>query len=594
MQTFHLPAMPRVQRQDIPKRREPFLRHGLVAAALILAGACGGARAASTGGGGASDDGVYDLVISNGRIVDGGGNAWFYGDVGIRGDRIARIVRRGSGQPMTATRRIDATGMVVAPGFIDIQAGGNYVSGDGRDVSKVTQGITTEIFGEAYTGAPIGEPSLVDMSPAAATSARRFMGPHGFDAWLRAMEAHGVSPNIGSFVGASTLRQSVVGLRMGATSPTEMESMRTAMRNAMTDGAFGLGTALIYPPGNYASTEELIEVAKSMAPFGGIYITHMRSEADKVLEGMDEAIRIGKEGGVPVEIYHLKAAGTANWSKETAMIAKIDSARATGFDVQANMYPYTAGGTGLAACLPPFASADGKLFANLSDEAARARIRAEVAHQTSFWESLCEQATPQGVLITALRSPENQKWSGHRLSEISAGMGKDWLDTVMELLRTEKRDIGTIYFLMSEDNVKRQLALPWMKIGTDAGGSDPDSTKALVHPRSYGTYPRILGKYVRDEKVIPLEDAVRKMTSAVAERLLIKDRGLLRPGMYADVVVFDPQRIQDNSTYEKPLQLSTGMHVVLVNGVEVVHDGRHTGAKPGRIVRGSAWRPAGS
>ncbi|MDB4891436.1 MAG: D-aminoacylase domain protein [Gemmatimonadetes bacterium] len=566
----------------------------LVASTLALTSACGGARATNTGSASAPADSMYDLVIANGRIVDGAGNAWFYGDVAIRGDRIVRIARRGSPLSGAARRRIDATGMVVAPGFIDIQAGGNYVSGDGRDVSKVTQGITTEIFGEAYTGAPISELSLADAPAAATATARRFMGARGFDAWLRAMESHGISPNVGSFVGASTLRSYGMGMHMGAASPAAMDAMRGAMRNAMEDGAFGLGTALIYPPGNYASTEELIEIVKAMAPYGGIYITHMRSEADQVLEAMDEAIRIGREGGVPVEIYHLKAAGTANWKKEVAMIAKIDSARTAGFDVQANMYPYTAGGTGLAACLPPSASADGKLFANINDPEARAKIRAEVAKPTSFWESLCEQATPQGVMVAALRDPSLQKWSGHRLGEISAAMGKDWLDTVMELLRTEKRDIGTMYFLMNEDNVKLQLKQPWMKIGTDAGGSDPDSTKALVHPRSYGTYPRILGKYVRDEKVIPLEDAVRKMTSAVAERLLIPDRGLLRPGMYADVVVFDPLRIQENSTYEKPLQLSTGMHVVLINGVEVVRDGRHTGAKPGRIVRGPAWRPTGS
>jgi N-acyl-D-amino-acid deacylase len=561
--------------------------------ALALATACAGVRTTAAPGGGAPADAGYDLVIANGRVVDGAGGAWFYGDVAIRGDRIAKIVRRGAEPPMVARRRIDATGMVVAPGFIDIQASGNYVSGDGRDVSKVTQGITTEIFGEASTGAPISELSIANASPAAAANARRFMGPHGFDAWLRAMESHGISPNVGSFVGASTLRQFGMGMHMGVAPKDALDAMRTAMRNAMEDGAFGLGTALIYPPGNYASTEELIEIAKSMAPYGGIYITHMRSEADKVLEGMDEAIRIGKEGGVPVEIYHLKAAGVGNWSKEVAMIAKIDSARATGFDVQANMYPYTAGGTGLAACLPPFASADGKLYANLSDETQRARIRAEVAHPTTFWESLCEQSTPQGVLLTALRSPANQKWSGKRLADVMAGTGKDWLETVMELLRTEGRDIGTIYFLMNEDNIRLQLKQPWMKFGTDAGGTDPDSTRSLVHPRSYGTFPRILGKYVRDEHVIPLEDAIRKMTSAVATRLLIGDRGLLRPGMYADVVVFDPEHIQENSTYEKPLQLSTGMHEVFINGVEVVHDGRHTGAKPGRIVRGPGWRPAG-
>lgn len=560
---------------------------------LAIVASCGGARATSSRDA-TESDAPYDLVIANGRVVDGTGSAWFYGDVGIRGNRIARVVRRGAQPQMRALKTMDATGMVVAPGFIDIQAGGNYVSGDGRDVSKVTQGITTEIFGEAYTQAPISELSLRDMQPAAAASAKQFMGPHGFDVWLRAMEAHGISPNVGSFVGASTLRTYGMGMSMGAAPAAAMDSMRAAMRRAMEDGALGLGTALIYPPGNFASTEELIEIAKAMAPYGGIYITHMRSEADQVLEAMDEALRIGKEGGVPVEIYHLKAAGTRNWSKAAAMLKKIDSARATGFDVQANMYPYTAGGTGLAACLPPFASEDGKLMQNIADQAVRAKIRAEVVKPTSFWESLCEQATPQGVLITSLRNPVNQKYAGKRLGEIAADMGKDWLDTVMDLLKTENGNIGTIYFLMSEENVKLFLKQPWMKIGTDAGGTDPDSTRSLVHPRSYGTYPRILGKYVRDENVLPLEEAVRKMTSAVATRLVIPDRGLLRPGMYADVVVFDPQRIQENSTYERPLQLSTGMKAVFVNGVEVVRDGRHTGAKPGRIVRGAAWRPAGS
>ena len=558
--------------------------------ALVLVSGCG--RAPVSGVVPAADS-AYDVVIVNGRIVDGSGNPWYYGDVGIRGDRIARVQRRGSPTPLTGRHTIDATGKVVAPGFIDIQAGGNYLTGDGRDVSKVTQGITTEIFGEGYTGAPVSELSIAGTPGPAAASARQFMGPRGFDRWLRAMEAHGISPNVGAFVGASTIRSYGMGMHMGAADDKALDSMRTAMRNAMEDGAFGLGSALIYPPGNFASTAELVVLAKAMAPYGGIYITHMRSEADQVLEAMDEALRIGREGGVPVEIYHLKAAGTGNWRKEKAMILKIDSARAAGFDVQANMYPYTAGGTGLAACLPPFASEDGKLLANVADPAARVRIRAEVAKPTSFWESLCEQATPAGVLITGLRSPENQKWSGHRLSEISAAMGKDWLDTVMDLLHAEQGGIGAMYFLMNEDNVRLQLTQPWMKFGTDAAGSDPDSTKALVHPRSYGTYPRILGKYVRDEHVLPLEEAIRKMTNAVATRLLITDRGLLRTGMFADVVVFDPEQIRENSTYENPLQLSSGVQRVLINGVEVVRDGRHTGAKPGRIVRGLALRPAG-
>ena len=584
--------------ESFPPVRVTLAYRALALAFIAACAAC--ATASSTGRGAASTTGApYDVVIENGKIVDGSGNAWFYGDVGIRGDRIVTISRRGELGKVAAQRRIDANGLVVAPGFIDIQgqSGGQFLNGDGRDVGKLTQGVTTEILGEAYTAAPVSDISIADI-PADRTaqiaSAKRFLGPHGFDAWLRAMQAHGISANVGSFVGASTLREYAMGMHMGVAAGPALDSMRTAMRNAMEDGAFGLGSALIYPPGNYANTEELIEIAKAMSSYGGVYITHMRSEADQLLEAMDEAIRIGREGGVPVEIYHLKAAGKRNWSKAPAMIAKIDSARAAGLDVQAYMYPFTAGGTGLAACLPPSASADGKLFENLADPTMRAKIRAEVAHPTSYWESLCELATPDGVLIAALRTPENARWSGHRLAEISAAAGKDWLETVMNLLVSEKRDIGTLYFLMSEDNVRLQLKQPWMKIGTDATGPDPDSVKSLVHPRSYATYPKILGKYVREERIIPLEDAVRKMSGAVADRLLIHDRGLLRPGMYADVVVFDAATIIDHSTYEQPHQLSTGVRHVFVNGVEVIRDGRHTGAKPGRVVRGPAWRDSGA
>ncbi|MEO7039441.1 MAG: D-aminoacylase [Gemmatimonadaceae bacterium] len=541
----------------------------------------------------AAGDAAYDVIIENGRVVDGTGNAWFYGDIALRGDRIARIVRRGQLSHATAARRIDATGMVLSPGFIDIQgqSGELFLSGDGRDVGKLTQGVTTEILGEAYTVAPVSALTLADAASDtnAVAMLRRFQGPHGFDTWLRAMQAHGISPNVGSFVGASTIREYAMGLHMGAAPAEKLDSMRAAMRNGMEDGAFGLGSALIYPPGNYASTEELIEIAKAMSPYGGVYITHMRSEADRYLEGLDEAIRIGQEGHVPVEIYHLKAAGKRNWGKATQAIAKIDSARAAGQDVQADMYPYTAGGTGLAACLPPSASADGRLFENLADSAKRAKIRADIAHPSTYAESLCEQATPEGVLLTDFRSPGNKKWAGHRLSEVMAAGSKDWISTVMDLLLTEHQDIGTIFFLMSEDNVALQLKQPWIKIGTDAEGPDPDSTTGFTHPRSYGTYPRILGKYVRDEHVLTLEDAIRKMSGAVAGRLLIRDRGLLREGMYADVVMFDPATIQEHSTYEKPNQASTGVREVFVNGVEVIRDGRHTGAKPGRVVRGPGW-----
>jgi dihydroorotase/N-acyl-D-amino-acid deacylase len=368
--------------------------------------------------------------------------------------------------------------------------------------------------------------------------------------------------------------------------------MRAAVRRAMEDGAFGMASALIYPPNTFATTEELIEESRAMAPYGGIYISHMRSEADHLLEAVDEVIRISREGGVPGEIYHLKAAGTRNWSKEAPMIAKIDSARAAGIDVQANMYPYTAGATGLTSCLPPSYSAEGKLFDNLASADIRAKIHQEVAHPTSEWENLCELASPEGVLITNLRKPENQQYIGKRLAEIARMKNEDYLDAAMDLILSEHNRVETTYFLMSEDNVKLQLRQPWMKIGTDAGGPDPDSVRALVHPRTFGNYPRILGLYVRDEKVIPLEDAVRKMTSAVATRLSIHDRGLLKPGMYADVVVFDPATIADRATYEQPKQLSVGVRDVWVNGVQVLRDGKHTGATPGRALRGPGYHPA--
>lgn len=566
-------------------------RSAVLLVSLVLMAGLAGCRPVESEGGG-----PYDLVIEGGRVVDGTGAAWFYGDVAIRGDRIARVAHRGALSQVPATARLDARGMVVAPGFIDIQSHSRaaFLRGDGRVVSKITQGITTEIMGEGWTNAPANERTLAGgdvVDPELQELSRSFMGYGGFGRWLEAMEANGASANVGSFVGATTIRVYGMGQAMGPADPAALDSMRRAVRWAMEDGAFGIASALIYPPGNFASTEELIEINKAMAPYGGVYITHMRSEADQVLEAMDEAIRIGREAGVPVEIYHLKAGGRRNHYKMPLMIAKIDSARAAGLDVQADMYPYIAGGTGLSACLPPAVSEGGKLYERLRDEAERARIRAEIlAPGIKDWENLCDLATPDGVLVLGLRKDENKQWAGKRLSEIARAMNKDWVTTVMDLLASEEQRIGTIYFMMSEDNVKLGLRQPWMKIGTDAGGMDPDSATGLAHPRTYGTYPRILGKYVRDEGVLTLEDAIRKMSSAVATRLSIEDRGLLKAGMYADVVVFDPATIADRSTFEEPHQLSVGVRHVFVNGVAVVRDGVHTGAKPGRVVRGPGYR----
>lgn len=540
---------------------------------------------------------TYDFVISGGRVVDGSGNAWFYGDVAIRGDRIARIAPAGLLRGANARERIDASGLVVAPGFIDIQSHSrdSFLTGDGRVISKVTQGITTEIMGEGWTNAPsndLTKAATGSIDPEALRASQDFSGPRGFNSWLEAMQQHGASANLGSFLGAATVRMYVKGMAQGKPNPSELEQMRTLVRNAMEDGAFGVATALIYPPGNFATTEELIEMAKAMAPYGGIYITHMRSEADQLLEAIDEAIEIGRKGGVPVEIYHLKAGGRRNWSKAAQAIAKINAARSIGLDVSACMYPYVAGGTGLTACLPPWASADGKLLENLNSPQIRAKIKAEVLQDKTDWENLCQLATADGVMLLDLKKPENKSFAGQRLSEIAKRKGKDWLDTAIELILSEEQSIGTIFFMMSEENVKLQLQQSWMKIGTDAGGADPDKPEGLVHPRSYGTYPRILGKYVREERVITLEDAVRKTTHAVAARLSIRDRGLLREGMFADVVIFDPATISDRATFESPHQLSTGVKQVLVNGVRVIKDGKHTGAKPGRIVRGPGYSSA--
>jgi N-acyl-D-amino-acid deacylase len=532
--------------------------------------------------------GPYDLIIEGGRVVDGSGAAWFYGDVAVRGDRIARITPRGALAQASTKERLNATGMVVAPGFIDIQGQSyeEFLLGDGRVISKVTQGITTEILGEGGTPAPT---NLKTNPNGPWRPGLDFSGPHGFDTWLRAMQAHGISVNVGSFLGAETPRVYAKGEAQGEATAAELDTMRAVVRRAMEDGAFGLGSALIYPPGNYASTAELIELARAMAPAGGVYITHMRSEGNAWLEAMDEAIRIGKEGGVPVEIYHLKAGGTRNWPKTALAIAKIDSARASGVDVQADMYAYTAGATGLSACLPPWASADGKLFENLADSAMRARMREEMGRVQSDWENLCELGGPENVLLLFFEKPDNLRFAGKRLADVAQLTGKDWKDAAMDLILSEHSRVETVFFLMSEENVRTKLRQPWIKFGTDASGHDPEHPNGLTHPRSYGNYPRILGKYVRDEKVLTLEDAIRKMSSAVATRLSIPDRGLLRPGFYADLVVFDPATIADRATFEQPHQLSVGIKHVLVNGTLVVRDGTHSGAKPGRVVRGPGW-----
>ena len=534
--------------------------------------------------------GAYDVVIEGGRIVDGTGNAWFPGDVGIRGDRIVAVTLPGRLSEARALRRIDATGKVVSPGFIDIQGHSRFnflPGGDGRVVSKVTMGVTSEIMGESTTNAP--------SSPAMLAAAGEGAGVTQFETfgeWMAAMERHGASVNFGSFIGASTLRVLGMGQRMGIAGSPERRLMQRAVRRSMEEGAFGVASALIYPPGSFAGTDELVSVTAAAAPFGGIYITHLRSEADRLLEAIDEAIEIGMKAGVPVEIYHLKAAGQRNWSKAALAVAKIDSARAAGVDIQANMYPYTAGSTGLTACFPPSASADGRLYQNLADPAARARIRAEIENPTEEWENLCELAGAEGTLLLGLGRPGSRRFAGRYLADAARELGRDWIETAFDLVLEERQEISTVFFLMSEDNIEMQIAQPWVKFGTDAGGRDPDAPGGLAHPRAYGTFTRVLGHYVRERGVTNLEDAVRKMSSAVATRLRIADRGLLREGYFADVVIFDPTTVADRATYDAPHQVSTGMEHVFVNGVAVLSGGVVTGAMPGRALRGPGWTGA--
>jgi N-acyl-D-amino-acid deacylase len=541
-------------------------------------------------------DGPYDLLILGCRVIDGTGNPWFEGDVAFEGGRIASVARAGMLKDKAAKERIDAKGLVVCPGFIDIQSHSRsaLLSGDGRVVSKTTQGITTEIMGEGWSNAPANERTLALVNrdePESGDRARDFTGTHGFDAWLRAMQGRGSSVNFGSFVGSATVRAYVKGMDQGSPSDAELMTMRRLVREAMEDGAFGLASALIYPPDNFVTKHDLIELAKAMAPYGGVYISHIRSEADRLLEAIDEAIAIGRAGGVPVEIYHLKAAGRRNWAKAQAAIDRITAARAQGMDVGADMYPYVAGSTGLASVLPPSASAGGKLFERLADPSERAMIRAEVLNQKTQWENLGLLTTPEDILILGLDKTENKKYAGQRLAAIASAEGKHWLDAAIDLILSEHKRIGAVYFMMSEENIKLQLRQPWIKFGTDAAGVDPEHPGSLSHPRAYGTFPRILGKYVRDEKVMSLEAAIRKMTSAVAGRLSIADRGLLRKSFRADVVIFDPETIADRASYEKPHQVSVGIRHVFVNGTAVVREGRHTGAKPGQIVRGPGYRP---
>jgi dihydroorotase/N-acyl-D-amino-acid deacylase len=540
-----------------------------------------------------------DVLIQGAKVVDGSGNPWFYGDVAIAGDRIVDIAPAGLISAEGAGEVVDAKGMVVCPGFIDIQSHSIVpLMQDGRCLSKITQGVTTEIMGEAWTPAPAGGRLTEPMTgglftfPEMEQWRERSKSWTRFGDWLQAFEDKGVSPNVGSFLGGGTLRRYARDMDMGPSSEDELATMRRVMTEAMEDGAFGVSYALIYPPDVYADTDEIVEVCKVLPQYGGVYITHLRSEADMFLEGMAEAIEIGKRAGCAVEVYHLKASGQRNWPKMAQAIEMVTQARAEGLDITVDMYPYIAGGTGLTSVLPPWSSEGGKLYERLRDPEQRAKIREAALNPSGDWEAMGDLAGPENVMPVSFLKPENFKYAGMRLSEIAADMGKHWLDAAIDLLISEEQRISTIYFMMDEENVKVQLQQPWIKVSSDAGGVDPEWAEPMgpTHPRAYGTWPRVLGHYVRDEGVLSLEDAIRKMTSSVADRLGMYDRGLLRAGMFADVVVFDPETVRDNATFTDPHQLSTGIRDVWVNGQRVLDNTKHTGATPGRFVKGPGAR----
>ncbi len=542
----------------------------------------------------------YNTLIQNGKIIDGSGNPWFYGDVAINEKHIAAITHPGRIAPESVQETVDARGHIVCPGFIDIQSHSIApLMIDGRSLSKITQGVTTEIMGEGWTPAPFGgkisDPILTLFAEPDPIWAERVRTWSHFRDWFDVMMIHGVSPNIGSFLGGWTLRQYAMGMEMGPPSSDELALMERLTSQAMEAGAFGVTRALIYPPDSFTETDELVAISKVVSQYDGIYITHMRSEADGIEAALAETLEIGRRADLPVEIYHLKAAGRRNWHKMPGIIETIQQARAGGQDVTAGMYPYRAGGTTLVSTLPPWASAGGNLFANLNDPEIRARIKAELIKPSEGWEANADLSSPDGIIPLDFRNPENKSLSGKSIGEISRLRNQDWPDVLIDLLRSEEnywartdasKMVSSCFMIIQEENIRLQLQQPWVKISTDAGGFDPTWGKAWapVHPRSYGTYPRILGKYVREEKVLSLEEAIRKMSSAVAQRLHVRDRGLLRERMYADVVIFNPDTIADRATYDDTHQISEGIRDVWVNGSRVLAKGSHTGATPGEIV----------
>ena len=535
----------------------------------------------------------YDILIKNGTIADGSGNPTYIGSVGINADTIAAVGK------LKATGRleIDATDLVVAPGFINMLSWATEsLIQNGRSESDIMQGVTLEVFGEGWSMGPLNKNLKKELQlPTAQGDIIYDIDWNTLDEYLQSLVRRGISPNVASFIGATTVRINHIGYENRAPTDEELNSMKQMVKEAMEDGALGVGSSLIYAPAFYSSTEELIELSKVASEYNGLYISHMRSEGNRLLQGVDELITIANEADIRAEIYHLKMSGKENWNKYDEVVKKIDSARTSGLSITTNMYTYIAGATGLDASMPPWVQEGGyeKWAERLQDSKIRRRVLKEMTNPTDEWENLMYSAgTPDNLLLVGFKNDSLRHYTGKTLTQVAKIHGKSPEETAMDLVIADGSRVGTVYFLMSEENIKKQVALPYMSFGSDASSLSPEGVflNSSTHPRAYGNFSRLLGKYVRDEQIISIEEAVRKLTSLPASNLKIKKRGSLSKGYFADLAIFNPETIQDHATFSKPHQLSTGMIHVFVNGEQVLKNGEHTGAKPGRVVRGPGYK----
>jgi len=534
---------------------------------------------------------IYDVVIKNGHVLDGTGNPWYAADIGVRGDRIVAI---GNLNAADGDKVIDATGKIVAPGFIDMlgQSEFNLLT-DNRSLSKLSQGITSEITGEGGSVAPQGEKTITALKPVL-DYLKLSVDWTTLDGYYRRLERQGTPLNIGTYVGAAQVREAVIGDEDRAPTPAELEQMKGLVEEAMKDGALGISTSLIYPPGHYAKTEELIELARVAARYGGLYATHMRSEGASEMAALDEAIRIGREARLPVEIFHLKVSGKSRWGSMTNVVEKIQNAREQGLDIRADQYPYIAGATALASALPPAFANGGteKLLERLKDPKIREQIKKEMSSEQISWENLYRDCGGgAGIMISGVVNPALKKYDGKTVADMAKAEGKPELDALFDFILADKAQAGAEYFMASEDDLKYALKQPWTSIGLDAGEMSLDGPlyEPHTHPRAFGSMPRFLGQYVREEKLVPLPEAIRRITSMPAQREHLAGRGQIQLGYFADITVFDPGTILDEATYSEPTKLSKGVEYVLVNGRIEYDHGTLTGAHAGRALRGPGW-----